>query len=60
MEAMKNSGQTWQHRLSTFLLAYHNTSHTVPINVSPGSKSFSTERAEDQVGSPPGNYDQIV
>ena len=36
MEAMKNSGQTWQHRLSSFLLAYRSTPHTV-TNVSPGS-----------------------
>ena len=36
MEAMKNSGQTWQHRLSSFLLAYRSTPHTVN-NVSPGS-----------------------
>ena len=59
MEAMKNSGQTWQYRLSSFLLAYRSTPHTV-TNVSPGSKFFSTERAEDQVGSPQGNYDQIM
>ena len=36
MEAMKNSRQTWQHRLSSFLLAYRSTPHTV-TNVSPGS-----------------------
>ena len=32
----ENSGQTWQHRLSSFLLAYRSTPHTV-TNVSPGS-----------------------
>ena len=35
MEAMKNSEQTWQHRLSSFLLAYCRTPHSV--TVSPGS-----------------------